>query len=125
MRRLSASTNRLRFSATFEAAVQLLDIPGVARQTAEVIVSEIGTDMSRFPSANHLAAWAGLAPGNHESAGKRLSGKTRYGNQVLGGTGASRSCSDSHQDLSSSPVLASTRRRGKSERQWQSPIPFW
>jgi transposase len=68
----------------FEQAVQLLDtIPGVARQTAEVIVSEIGTDMSRFPSANHLAAWAGLAPGNHESAGKQYSGRTRQGNRVL------------------------------------------
>ena len=48
-----------------------------------MIVSEIGTDMSRFPSANHLACWAGVAPGNNESAGKRRSGKTRKGNQVL------------------------------------------
>jgi transposase len=72
------------FCQPFEAAVQLLDtIPGVGRQTAELIVSEIGTDMSRFPSASHLAAWAGLAPGNHESAGKRLAGKTRYGNRLL------------------------------------------
>jgi transposase len=72
------------FCQPFEAAVQLLDtIPGVGRQTAELIVSEIGTDMSRFPSASHLAAWAGLAPGNHESAGKRLTGKTRYGNRLL------------------------------------------
>ena len=69
----------------FEEAVDLLDtIPGVARQTAEIIVSEIGTDMSRFPSANHLAAWAGVAPGNNESAGKRRSGKTRNGNKPLG-----------------------------------------
>jgi transposase len=68
----------------FEEAVTLLDtIPGVGRETAEVIVSEIGTDMSRFPSANHLASWAGVAPGNNESAGKRRSGKTRKGNQVL------------------------------------------
>jgi len=68
----------------FEAAVALLDtIPGVARQTAEIIVAEIGTDMSRFPTAAHLAAWAGVAPGNHESAGKRRSGKTRKGNQPL------------------------------------------
>jgi len=58
-------------------------IPGVARQTAEVIVSEIGVDMSRFESANHLAAWAGLAPGNNESAGKRYSGKTTHGNKAL------------------------------------------
>lgn len=72
------------FSRPFEQAVQLLDtIPGVARQTAEAIVSEIGTDMSRFPTANHLAAWAGLAPGNYESAGKRLSHKTRHGSRVL------------------------------------------
>lgn len=68
----------------FEPVVELLDtIPGVGRQTAEMIVSEIGVDMSRFPSAAHLAAWAGLAPGNYESAGKRLSGKTRKGNQTL------------------------------------------
>lgn len=69
----------------FEDAVGLLDtIPGVARATAEALVAEIGTDMSRFPSANHLAAWAGVAPGNHESAGKRRSGKTRRGNKPLG-----------------------------------------
>ena len=68
----------------FEEAVVLLDtIPGVARTTAEVIVSEIGVDMSRFPTADHLASWAGVAPGNHESAGKRLSGKTTKGNQAL------------------------------------------
>lgn len=65
-------------------AVELLDtIPGVAEATAQVIVSEIGTEMSRFPSARHLAAWAGVAPGNHESAGKRLSGRARQGNHSL------------------------------------------
>jgi transposase len=48
------------------------------------MVSEIGTDMSRFPTADHLAAWAGVAPGNYERAGKRASGKTRQGNQPLG-----------------------------------------
>jgi transposase len=68
----------------FETDIALLDtIPGVARTTAEIIVAEIGTDMSRFASADHLAAWAGLAPGNNESAGKRLSGKTRHGNKAL------------------------------------------
>ena len=68
----------------FDEAVGLLDtIPGVARRTAEMIVAEIGTDMSRFPSADHLASWAGVAPGNHESAGKRTSGKTRKGNRFL------------------------------------------
>jgi transposase len=70
--------------APCEAAVGLLDtIPGVARYTAEMIVAEIGTDMSRFPSADHLAAWAGVAPGNHESTGKRTSGKTHKGNRFL------------------------------------------
>jgi transposase len=67
-----------------ETAAGLLEtIPGVARRTAEMIVAEIGTDMSRFPSADHLASWAGVAPGNHESAGKRASGKTRKGNRFL------------------------------------------
>lgn len=69
----------------FEAAVVLLDtIPGVARATAEAIVAEIGTDMNRFPSADHLASWAGVSPGNHQSAGKRGSGKTSQGNKALG-----------------------------------------
>lgn len=73
-----------RYCAPFEQAVVLLDtIPGIARASAEMIVAEIGSDMSRFPSANHLAAWAGLAPGNNESAGKRRYGKTRQGNRVL------------------------------------------
>lgn len=68
----------------FEEEVILLDtIPGVGRAAAEIIVAEIGTDMSRFPDADHLAAWAGVAPGNNESAGKRRSGRTRKGNQAL------------------------------------------
>lgn len=71
----------------FEEVVVLLDtIPGVARETAENIVAEIGTDMSRFPTANHLASWAGVAPGNHESAGKKHSGKAKKGNKPLGVT---------------------------------------
>ncbi len=68
----------------FEAQLVILDsIPGIGRWTAEVIVAEIGTDMSRFPSAGHLASWAGMCPGNHESAGKRRSGKTRQGSPWL------------------------------------------
>jgi AcrR family transcriptional regulator len=50
----------------------------------QTIISEIGTDMSRFPSADHLASWAGVSPGNHQSAGKRGSGKTSQGNKALG-----------------------------------------
>jgi len=65
-------------------AVELLDtIPGVDTHTAEVIVSELGVDMSRFPTAKHAASWAGLSPGNHESAGKRYSGRTTKGNRAL------------------------------------------
>jgi len=73
-----------KYCAPFEQAVDLLDtIPGIGRATAEVIVSEVGTDMTRFPSAQHLAAWAGLAPGNRESAGKRYASKKRKGNRTL------------------------------------------
>lgn len=68
----------------YAAAVQLLDpIPGVAERGAQAILAEIGTDMRRFVSSGHLAAWAGVAPGNHESAGKRRSGKTTEGNAAL------------------------------------------
>ncbi len=62
---------------------RLCTIPGVGRRTAEVLVAEIGVDMSRFPSAKHLASWAGICPGNHESARKRTSGKTRKGSRWL------------------------------------------
>jgi len=61
----------------------LTTIPGVDRRTAEAIISEIGIDMDRFPSAGHLASWAGMAPGQHESAGKRRSGRARPGNSWL------------------------------------------
>ena len=62
---------------------RLETIPGIKRRLAEVIVAEIGVDMSRFPSAQHLASWAGICPGNHESGGKRLSGRTRKGSPWL------------------------------------------
>ena len=68
----------------FEEAVELLQSIPVLQETAIAsIVSEIGTDMSRFPSDKHIASWAGLSPGNHESAGKRLSGSTTHGNPYL------------------------------------------
>jgi transposase len=68
----------------FDDAVDRLDtIPGVGRRVAEVLVAEIGLDMTRFPTAAHLASWAGMCPGNNESAGKRKSGKTRKGDAWL------------------------------------------
>ncbi len=70
--------------APFADALTRLDsIPGINQRTAEVIIAEIGVDMSAFPSAGHLASWAALCPGNHESAGKHTSGKTRKGNRWL------------------------------------------
>jgi transposase len=66
-------------------AVELLDtIPGVDQRTAEIILAEIGLDMSQFPTANDLASWAGFAPGNHQSGGKRYSGHTTKGNRPIG-----------------------------------------
>jgi len=68
----------------FEQEIGWLDtIPGVNRRTAEVLWAETGGDMSRFPSARHLASWAGMCPGNNESAGKRRSGRTRKGSPWL------------------------------------------
>jgi transposase len=100
----------------FEEAVVLLDtIPGVARETAEIIVAEIGTDMSRFPSADHLASWAGVAPGNNESAGKRRSGKTRKGNRPLGAalTQAAQAASHTRGTYLSAQYQRLAGRRGK------------
>src|SRR4029450_1898287 len=67
-----------------QEAVELLDsIPGVGERTAQTIIAEIGVDMGRLPSAKHLASWAGVCPGNNESAGKRKSGQTTKGSKSL------------------------------------------
>ena len=69
---------------TWTQAIELLDtMPGVDQRGAEVLVADIGLDMTRFGSAQRLAAWAGVAPGNDESAGVRRSGRTRKGNRSL------------------------------------------
>src|SRR2546421_1665044 len=68
----------------YDEAVELLvSIPGIAQETAACILAEIGVDMSCFPTATHLASWAGVCPGNRESGGKRLSGKINKGNARL------------------------------------------
>ncbi len=71
-------------TAPFAREIELLcSIPGVGRRSAEVVLAEIGPDMGRFPSAGHLSSWAGICPGQRESAGKRGSAKTRKGSKWL------------------------------------------
>jgi transposase len=83
--RLSARIEEL--VAPFSTELELLrTIPGVERRTAESLIAEIGVDMRQFPTAAHLASWAGICPGNHESGGKQRSGKTRKGSQWLRST---------------------------------------
>ncbi|MEK4063173.1 MULTISPECIES: IS110 family transposase [Paenibacillus] len=73
-----------RRMSPFAEDLKLLDtIPGVGKRTAEQILAEIGTDMTRFPSAGHLCSWAGMTPGHDESAGKKRSARTRKGNKKL------------------------------------------
>jgi len=66
-----------------EQVAALCTIPGIAERTAQVVISEIGVDMSRFRTADHLASWAGLCPGNNESAGKHGNTRTRKGNREI------------------------------------------
>lgn len=80
--RLSAEIAE-RLEAVEDVITRLDAIPGIGRHVAEALVSEIGTDVKRFPSAQHLASWAGMCPGNYESAGKQRSGKTRKGSPWL------------------------------------------
>jgi transposase len=86
---LEESINRLdcevkKRMRPFQEKVELLDgISGVGERIAQTIIAEIGVDMSVFPSAEHLASWAGMCPGNNESAGKKKSGKTRKGSKTL------------------------------------------
>ena len=79
-------------------AVKLLDtIPGIAERVAETIVAEIGVEMNRFATDGHLASWAGMCPGNNESAGKRNSGKTSKGNRYLRAALVQAAWAASHQ----------------------------
>lgn len=95
--------------APFARAVGRLEsIPGLGSRAAEVIVAEIGTDMTTFPTAGHLASWAGLCPGNNESAGKRRTGKTTKGSQWLRTVLVQVAWSASHTKQT---VLSATYRR--------------
>ncbi len=79
-------------------AVKLLDtIPGIAERVAETIVAEVGVEMNRFATDGHLASWAGMCPGNNESAGKRKSGKTSKGNRYLRAALVQAAWAASHQ----------------------------
>ena len=86
---LSAAIERLdqeverELTPFVEQLQRLCTMPGIGQRTAEVVIAEIGVDMSRFPTAGHLASWAGLCPGHHESAGKQRSGKARKGDATL------------------------------------------
>lgn len=66
-----------------EQVAHLCTVPGIGQRTAEVVIAEVGVDMTRFPTAAQLASWAGLCPGHHESAGKKRSGKARKGDAAL------------------------------------------
>ena len=81
--RLSARITEVLPAPFAEAVARLETIPGIDRRAAQNIVAEVGADLKPFPSAGHLASWVGICPGNHESAGKRRSGRTTKGNAWL------------------------------------------
>jgi transposase len=89
-------------------------IPGIGRRVAEQLLAELGPDMTRFPSSKHAAAWSGICPGNHQSAGKRQSGKTRKGNRWLRATlvEAARSASRQRGTYFHAQYRHLVRRRG-------------
>ena len=102
--------------APFEEEIALLDtIPGVGRDTAEVLLAEIGLQLDQFPSAAHLASWAGMVPGHHESAGKRKGGKTRKGSRWLRATlvVAAQAAGRTKDTALGARFRALTARRGK------------
>ena len=78
------SGNEASQTLTWVESIELLDsAPGVDKRAAEIVLAETGIDMGQFPSADHLTAWAGLAPGNNQSGSKRRRAKTREGNRNL------------------------------------------
>lgn len=83
IRNLSDDIDRFMDSGEKAAVKAIEEVPGISQKSAEAIISVIGTDMSRFPTDKHISKWAGLCPGNNESAKKRNSGKTTKGNKTL------------------------------------------
>jgi len=111
--------------APFAQAVALLGtIPGVAETAATAIVAEIGTDMRRFPSAKHLASWAGLCPGNRQRGGKRLSGRTTAGNVWLKAVLGEVAWSITPPPAPTSPRSTTGSRGGAASRKRLSPSPI-
>ena len=86
IRRLEDEIDRHMDEGQKEAAKKLEAVAGIGGDSAKAIISVIGTDMSRFPSDAHISSWAGVCPGNNESAKKKYSGKTRKGNKLLRST---------------------------------------
>ena len=83
IKNLDIEINKFMTPDEKSASEMIQEIPGIGNTSAQAIISVIGTDMRRFPSDRHISKWAGLCPGNNESAGKRKSGKTAKGNKVL------------------------------------------
>jgi transposase len=110
----------------FAPAVELLcTIPGVGRRAAEVIIAETGGDMTAFPTAKHLASWAGMCPGNDESAGKRRMGKTRKGSKWFSQTlvECAKSANRSKNTYACAAAASATGRFGRSRRAGRRPRP--
>jgi transposase len=97
-------------------------IPGVDRQTAEVLLAELGTELGRFPSAAHLASWAGMCPGNDESAGKRRGGRTRKGSKWLRRALIEAACGAARTKQAGRTALAGHYRRLAARRGRQKAI---
>ena len=105
------------YMTEYEAAIAAIDeLPGIGRRSAEVVLVEISTDMDRFPNAPHISSWAGICPGNHQSAGKCKHRKSRKEDKIL--KSILVKCAKSARNVKSSCFSAQYQRiaarRGKS-----------